>query len=183
MITPARKKRMVPLDLEILVIFFYLLCFFRLVFYLAKPLICYENVITVTEIWDRAADKYFNAQILTSFNWKQYFDVDLIHTSYITKKILHSICCVLIWNDLDPPKKKLPFSKWALPPSNVEIIIQFWMLIYWLTICPKSNFGCWSNVSQMSSSQQAAAVNKWDIKWRYSTPSFPTAQYTSPQSS
>ena len=54
----------------------YLLWFFRLVFYLAKPLICYENVITVTEIWDRAADKYFNAQILTSFNWKQYFDVD-----------------------------------------------------------------------------------------------------------
>ena len=31
----------------------YLLWFFRLVFYLAKPLICYENVITVTEIWDR----------------------------------------------------------------------------------------------------------------------------------
>ena len=57
------------------------------------------------------------------------------------------------------------------------------MLIYWLTICSKSNFGCWSNVSQMSSSQQAAAVNKWDIKWRYSTPSLPTAQCTSPQSS
>ena len=57
------------------------------------------------------------------------------------------------------------------------------MLIYWLTICLKSNIGCWSNVSQMSSSQQAAAVNKWDIKWRYSTPSLPTAQCTSPQSS
>ena len=176
--------------------------FLRLVFYLAKPLICYENVITVTEIWDRAADKYFNAQIPTNFNWRQYFDpssyfliippmCQFFHRSIVgaflmshrTKQILHSIFCVLIWNDLDP-HRNFPFQNELSPFKcwkNHQILdaqilvnntpqLQFWVL-----------FKCFSNV--VFSSAQAAAANKWDIKWRYSTPSLPTAQCTSPQSS
>ena len=42
------------------------LCYIFSLFYPAKPLICYKNVITVREIWDRTDDKYFNTRSPTT---------------------------------------------------------------------------------------------------------------------